>query len=660
MKVPLNWLENYIKLEHTPDEFGDIMTNLEFMQDGAIIDLDNGTKVIDLEVRQNRPDILSIIGVAREYAAYINKKVELPESLKSKDLDWNKPSKNLSVSATDIVNRFCTVEIKNIKVKKSPQWLIESLEAYGVPSINNIVDITNYVMIEYGIPLHAFDKSKLETDADSTLLNLRRARPNEEFETWQGTQIKLNKEDLVVSDAKKPVAIAGIIGGANSDIQDNTTEIILEAAVYNQAFIRRTSMRHAIRTEASARHEKFLNPEMVQTAITRALFLIQELAGGEIINIEDFYDNPVEKIYIDFNTYEISRIGGVTIEINEIVELLTRLGFDVIDQKEAIGLDKNILTVGVPFWRTDIIGEMDIVEEILRLWGYENIPFAEISAAPPNNSTPSEILLEDKIKDILVSLGLDEHIINPIVEINPTVEAQIKIENPLNAKQGALRTTIRETLTNVIEFNHKAGEEQSAVFESGKVYIQKKNAEYVEKKRIETLYSNIPFIEIKADFLAVLSKLGILNSDNLSWEPSSKNLYLRYIYNKVLIGELYRDGFMLDIENLSQHLDTSNIPSINLKTDLRQRIIEEISLVIDKNEQIGKISDLINKSSEYIKSIEVRDIYSDAKLESDKISTTISILFEDIEKNLTREKIEEIKKDILKNLKSKYGVGLRS
>lgn len=654
MKIPLSWLAKYIKLEHNAKEFGDIMTQLEFMQDGPIEEI-NGEKVIDLEVRQNRPDIFSIIGAAREYAAYIDKPVNYPEEINELPVEWGEPNKTLSVQAKDIVKRFCAIEIENIKVKPSPDWLIKDLEAYGIPAINNIVDITNYVMLEYGMPLHAFDKEKLSKDKDSTLLTLRRGMEGESFETWQGTKIDLTKEDLVVADSVKPVAIAGIIGGANSDIGKSTENIILEAAVYDQATVRRSSLRHNLRTEASTRHEKFLNPNMVEVAIRRALQLIKELAEGEITRVEDFYEKIQEPIAIDFNFFEIERLGGVQLPIEEASEILKRLGFIVLEQKEAIGLEKNILTVRVPDWRTDITIEADLVEEVLRLWGYDKIPMKALSSDAPDYSTPLHLQLEEKIRDILVNLGLDEYVTSPLVHYKESDPLQIKMENPLNKFQDALRTNLKDNLLEVIEFNKKAGRDRAAVFEVGKIYYKKRVGEFLEESRVQALYAGYDFAVIKSDFMSLATKLGIINQ--LQWIEEEKQLI--YTINDKKVAVIKAQGYEIYTNNLVEFVNVSEIPVLNFDLGITQRIVEELSLIIEAHEPLGRVASIISGASDYIKSVEVTDIYEDAKLGADKLSTTFQVAFEDIENNLTREKIEEIKNEMLNTLQARVGARLR-
>ena len=658
MKLPLKWLENYIQLEHNPKEFADIMTKLEFMQDGPIKEV-AGQQIVDLEVRQNRPDCLSILGLAREYASYINKKIALPQIYTEIPVEWGSPKNLISVTAKDITKRFCAVHIKNIKVQKSPDWMKNDLEAYGIPSINNIVDITNYVMLEHGMPLHAFDYKKLTTSKDEpTPLTIRKAKNGENLTTWQNSEIEFTNKDLIISSGDNPVGIAGIIGGANSDIDENTTDIILESACYDQASIRKTSIRHNLRTDASTRHEKFLNPDMVETAIRRALFLISELAGGEIVEIEDFYEEREAPIGIEFNLFELSRIGGVQLNHDEAADYLVRLGFEIIEQKEAIGLNQNIIVIKVPMWRTDVQIEADVLEEILRLWGYENLPMQPLREAPEDFSTYESIQLEEKIRDILVKLGLDEHITNPLVKYNENNKYQIKLENPLNKEKDALRTHIVDTLRPALITNKKVRREQTAVFEVGKVYSKVKEGEFREQKVVSTLYDGHDFAKkIKPDFLSVMINLGF-NLKDLKWEK--EHSYLIYKFNNVSVGVLRHDGFDLMTDALTQIVDLKIIPVIQIKTTIPQVIVEEISFIYKDDIEIGKLEPAIYKASEKISRVSIADTYKDEEaFGKNMTSTTISITFEDIENSLTREDILKARNNIIDEAK-RHGLHLRS
>lgn len=656
MKVPIKWLENYIKLEHPLNEFGAIMTDLEFMQDGPVKYV-NSNPVIDLEVRQNRPDILSIIGVAREYSAFINKPVNYPPLTTNISVNWDPPKINLETKLTGQIKRFCTVEITDIKIKKSPDYIKNALHEYGIPSINNIVDITNFVMLEYGMPLHAFDFDKIEKTSNKPLITLRMAKDGEIFTTWQDTKLMLTEQDIVVADYKKPIAIAGIIGGANSDIDKNTKHIILESAVYDQAYIRRSSLRHSLRTDASTRHEKFLNPELVETAIRRAIFLIAELSGGKIIRIEDYYPIPVKNEIIQLNLFEVDRISGLQIPKEVNIDLLQRLGFEILEQKEAIGIDKNIMDVKVPNWRTDVHLEADLIEEITRLYGYDKIDLQPIKRPPFDNSTPHELILEDKIRDILVSLGLDEQVISPLVQITPGLKNQVLIQNPMNKDAGALRISLKDTLKISYITNVKAGKKDISIFEIGKVYFKKKDGDYVEERHIESLYGTDMYVtKVKPDFLAILKKLGIRNS-NLSFREHQT--VLEYYCDGVHIANLYVDGYVFYTEKLLTCVNVDKIPSITINTALSQKIYENLSFIIDKKVKLGEVSDYIALQSNYIKSVILEDQFTNDLIGIDKVSVTFKFLFEDENLQLTRVMINEIREKIIQSVENKFNATLR-
>ncbi len=659
MIIPLNWLSKYIKIEHTPEELASILTNLEFMLDKPIFTINNHP-ILDLEVRQNRSDCFSILGIAREYAAFLGKKVSYPLEQTEINTKWNEPKKILSVTAKDVVKRFCAVEITNIKVKQSPDWLREDLEEYGIPAINNIVDITNYVMLEYGIPLHAFDIAKLSPNTDGTLIQVRKAQNGEEFLTWQGTKIEFSSKDLIISSGNKPVGIAGVIGGQNSGIDSETNAIILEAACYDHATIRRMASAYNLRTDAASRHSKILNPNMVEKAIKRALKLILELTEGEITSIEDFYEEKLKPVTIEFNLVEISRLGGVDIEKHEVISILETLQFEVIEQKEAIGLDQNIIIVRVPEWRTDINIQADLVEEVLRLWGYSKIPVLPIREAPEDFSTTKSILLEDKIRDILTSFGLDEHYTNPLVQKDENKKFQVKLENPLNQDKNALRTSITETLIAAFNQNIKSNPKLIGVFEIGKIYAEVKQGQYTEQKIISTIYNSAEFgLKVKSDLLALLFKLGIINSPKeLNYKSIDKN-WLSLIKGKIEVATLSSTGFNLKTEELLELVDLNKIPKLQIKTKLTQNIIEEISIITNKELDLFDLENMIYDADPSIIRVYESDNFSDISIGENKISHTISIEFENSQNELTREKIEAIRSLIIKKLTTEISATIR-
>lgn len=664
MRLPFFILKNYIDLEHSKEEFGNIMTKLDSMQDGPIKKDTNGNEYIDLEDRKNRPDLLCIIGLVREYAAYINKPIKPVETWEDREIPWNRPKKYLNIQANDLVKRFVAVKIKNIKVSKSPDWLKASLEAYDIPSINNVVDITNFVMLEYGMPLHAFDYKKLKKDdSSSSYLVLRRSNKGEDFETWQKSKLKLDKNDLVISDGEKLVGIAGIIGGLNSGITDSTTEIILESACYDHASIRKTDRKYNLKTDASTLHEKILNPNMVETAIRRAVHLLIELADGDVEEIEDYYEHKHENPIIEFDINEIFRLSGVEFEIDDASDMLTRLGFTILDHKEALAVNTSKLLVQTPNHRTDVVREEALVGEVLRLWGYEKIPFQGINFAPPKDITPKFLILEDRIRDIFVSLGLDEQVLWPITKYpfdeKNADNKQIKLENSLNSEMNGLRSSMWQTMpTSIINYK-KYGKNSAAIFEIGRIYLQKKIGEFTEKRVAAVYFLNKSYQnEVKPKFLATLFRLG-LEIENVEENVNKQKDCLEYFIDSNLIAKLYQNKFEIYTEDILEHIDLNQIPSLKIQTNYIQKIIEEISILVDKNCNLGEIAKSIKGTSDYIESVEYKGSYSGDKIPQDKLSVVLKVVFADKTNELTKKQVDKIKNEFLDKIKIEYGAKLR-
>ncbi len=468
MKIPLNWLKEYIDIPSNIDELTEKLTAIGHMQDKKPEQVGDDV-VIDLEVRQNRPDCLSVLGVAREVAAVTGKTVKIPNSkfqipnIKSED------KLGLQNAAPELCKRFNAFRIRlstQNSALSTPQWMIERLTAYGIKSISPIVDITNYVTIELGEPLHAFDIRHIE---DGELL-IRRAKEGEKLTILGGKVLTLTTDDLVIANKTKALSLAGMIGGAESGVQADTTEIVLEAATYNQATIRRSSIRHSVRTEASTRHEKFLHPHLAEVALHRAANLIVEICGGKIVAHADSYPVPVKELTVDLRLSEIKRLGGVSISAKDTEIYLASLGFTI------VRISNLEFRVSIPYWRTDIEQEADLVEEVLRIYGYENIPASLPSFPSPKNITSYWFKLEEQIRDVLLQLGFDEQITEPLTKANSKFQIpnskleQIVLQNALNADKNALRMDLLEGLRHALSHQKKFGKNIVKLFELGKVY----------------------------------------------------------------------------------------------------------------------------------------------------------------------------------------------
>ena len=495
MKVPLSWLKEYVSFEDEK-EVARLLTSIGYMQDGPIKD-SAGDRVLDLEVRQNRSDGLSLIGVAREVAAVLNTDLKLPSTA---TIVANIPSQQKITIADDtLCYRFQAIVLNDIQVQASPSWLQQCLVAYGIQPINNVVDITNYVMVEFGQPLHAFDADLLP----SLDLTIRAARPDEELAVLSGENVVLVSDDIIIASGENPVALAGVKGGKASSVVNTTTQIVLEAATYNQASVRRSSIRHALRTEASTRLEKFLHPDLTQVALERAVQLLQDLTHAKIISHTDIYPNPQPAITITMRLARLNRVAGVSLSLVKAAELLEKLQVSVIAQTE------QDLTVRVPYFRTDLDQEDDIIEEVVRLNGYDKIPEHLPQQASPKNIQSSAYALEETVRDLLASMGFDEQITEPLTLEHQPVLEPVALQNSLTSEKTMLRTTLSQSLLKAVVNRKKFHHTSINVFEVGKIYFLA--AGTPQEKRVVGLVSSggmASFESVKGVVELLLVRLG--------------------------------------------------------------------------------------------------------------------------------------------------------
>jgi len=458
MRIPINWLSDYVKLPNKLSDLTDKLTMVGHMLDK--IEIKNGETILDLELRGNRADCYSILGIAREVSTIYGQKLKDLETINVKR--QNKSTNLFLDVQTNLVKRVGIIEIKKIKIEKSPKWLADKLVAYGMETINNIVDLTNYVMIETGQPMHAFDSDKIGKN-----LEIRLARNGEKITTFQDTSLTLTKDDLVWAKSNNILSVAGSIGEKSHSISDSSKSILLEAASYDRANIRRTIYRHKLFTDAGIRHEKDLDPNMVSDAISRFLYFIKKYNWGEFKPIiYDYYPKKVNPLKIKLDYHYLINLSGVEIEKKEINKILTNLNFGDIDN------------VVIPTYRTDVILEEDLIEEIIRIYGYDKIPSKTLSLEIPKNITPDYIIQEEKIRQAAVSVGFDESISLSFVK-EKYKNNNIELLNPPSPDNKYLRNTL---FFNLLEATEKIINERGelvALFEIGKVYLKKENRFYL-------------------------------------------------------------------------------------------------------------------------------------------------------------------------------------
>ncbi|HEV2380604.1 MAG TPA: phenylalanine--tRNA ligase subunit beta [Terriglobia bacterium] len=462
MKVLLNWLSEFVEL---PPDRRELETRLTMLGLGVASSTPiGGDRVLDLEVTTNRPDCLGHLGVAREAAAGFVKPLRLQTIAVTES---NRPAHTaISIEIDDVGGcaRFCGRVIQNVKVQPSPEWLARRLEAVGVRPINNVADVTNYVLMELGHPMHAYDLDRL---AGSKII-VRRARAGEKVHTLDGVKRTLSAEDLVIADAERAVGLAGVMGGEDSEIAFRTRAVMLESAWFEPVGIRRASKRHGLHTEASHRFERGADIEMARQAIDRAAALIAELAGGDLLmGVVDAYPEPRTRAAIGLRASEILRILGAAIGAEEVAASLNALGFQVEPHGEGFW------RVTPPSFRLDVAREIDLVEEVARLHGYDRLP-SRVRPAPPFVDRDARREKEMTISSTLVALGYREIIVSSMVDPEEnarfTDEEPVRLVNPLIEDASAMRSTSAPGMLRALRWNLDRGQTDLRLFEFGEVY----------------------------------------------------------------------------------------------------------------------------------------------------------------------------------------------
>ncbi len=489
MKIPLVWLKDYVETSKSAKEIATSFTQLGLMLDKPLDD----KNVLDLEHRMDRSDWLSMIGCARDLAAFEGIPLKLPR-LSRKPGKVLAPADQIKIDIqTPVVQRFQTRIFRGIKVGDSPAWLVERLKAYGMESINNIVDITNFVMVEYGQPMHAQDIAKM----GGRDITIRKANPGETLTTLLGTQVSLTPDTHVLTSGGKPTVILGVVGGKQTGVTTSTMDIILDSGNYDSRIIRKSSRELKIMNETVSRDDKFLDPRAIDLALARATDLILDIAGGTYYVGDDYYPNPVLPKTMTLRLSRLHMLSGMDITMVTAKKILKSLEYSVVEEGEGS------LTVEIPYFRTDVEVEDDLVSDILRIYNYTNIPQISLTTPVPSDITPAVYRFEDRLRDLLVAQGAHEHITSSLVNSSGHPD-EVTLANALSSDQNALRTHLNPGLKHILSTYRKHKQTNISVFEIGKVF-RKTTDKYLEG-RLLTLASN----SFVADSLATLmSSLGI-------------------------------------------------------------------------------------------------------------------------------------------------------
>lgn len=635
--------------------------------------LDLNDIVVEFEITPNRPDCLSVIGLAREAAASYNVPMTLSKPrVKNVSKDNINDYLSVEVKDNDLCPRYTARMVKNIKIKPSPKWLRTRLRNSGVRPINNIVDITNYVCLEYGQPMHAFDYEYLKGGK----IIVRRAEKGEKITTLDDIERNLSEKMLVISDAEKAVAVAGVMGGQNSEINSNTKTIVFESANFYGPSVRTTSRSIGLRTEASGRYEKGLDPENTLPAVERACELIELLDAGEVVDgIIDVYGKKAVQAEIDFEPEKINRFLGTEIPEKFMLDTFKMLDIEYKNGK-----------LYPPSFRADLLCMQDIAEEVVRIYGYNAIKSSKfVAESLVGRRNDRQKYLAD-INRLLRGLGLYEiqtySFISPkyYEKINLPEEKRrsVIISNPLGEDTSVMRTTALPGILEALSTNRRKRISSCGLYEMAKIYIPKEEDSLAEERISTTIafYGSGDFYTIKGYIEELLAMSGIkkynvsAEKNNPSYHPGRCAAFS--VNDKVIaiIGQLHPSvmgNYDFDCPVYAAEIDTEYL--ITAKNTVREykplpkfpAIIRDLSLVCEKSLEAGTIQKAISKyAGNLLESVSVFDVYTDAKLGENKKSIAYSLALRSPDKTLSDEEGDNVVEKILKGLEKDFDVKLRS
>lgn len=627
--------------------------------------------VYEFEITSNRPDCLSIIGLARETAVTFGKKLRL-HTPEVKDGDGNIADLlSVDIKNNELCKRYAAKIVKNVRVKPSPRYIRERLRACGVRPINNIVDITNYVMLEYGQPMHAFDLRFVKGGE----INVRLAENGEKITTLDGVDRELKDDMLVIADAEKPIAVAGVMGGEYSGIMDDTNTIVFESACFDGASVRTTARDLGMRTDASARYEKGLDPNTCMDALMRACELVQLLDAGDVVGgVIDCYANKNERLKIGFDADWINRFLGTDISRDRMVDILKTLDFAV---------DGDFIYP--PTYRGDVLHKADVAEEIARIYGYNNIPVTEIRGSAQGGLNKRQ-KFENKLKGLLTSIGYNQILTysytSPKVYEKAALDSEkelarsVVIRNPLGEDSSIMRTTALPSMLETVARNYNNRNASAKLFEIATEYIKTSDDTLpIEQQKIEIAeYSQTgDFYSIKRAVETILHELSIKDYDivsvhnNATYHPGRCAEYR--IGDKVLcrIGQIHPTvaanfgiGTSVYTATIDLELLRENANDDKHYTPLPKfpAVERDLALLCDMDTEILSLQREIARSSKLIKEVKFFDIYIGEQIPDGKKSIAFNIVMQSAERTLTDEDCDNAMNKIIKNLKA-LGAELR-
>ena len=692
MKIVYEWLKEFVALKAAP---ADLRSRLSLA--GVAIDSIEDTAagpVLDAEITANRPDCLGHYGIAREAAAIYRLTVAPLRPQLKESSEKISAATSVKIDTPELCGRYTARVLRGVKVQPSPDWLRQRLEAIGQNSINNVVDITNYVMFELGQPMHAFDFDKL---AEKRIV-VRRANAGEKIRTLDGVERTLTKEMCVIADASRAVAIAGVMGGAESEIGFASRNILLESAWFDGISVRRTSKALGLRSEASYRFERGTDPEMAETASRRAVELVQQIAGGELLEgTIDVYPGRMNRRKIELSREELLRVMGADIPDRDIEEILGALGFHPLRNDDNRGAAESLLArweCRQPSWRQDVTRGIDLIEEVARQYGYEKFPPRLPAAKQPARRLP-HANETDRLRERVIGLGYQEIVEIPIVDAERDAVfraegiAPATIGNPLAENASMMRSSGIVSMINAVEWNLNHGQRNLRLFEVGKTYELREGKPFetpvitlgatglAREKTIHETAREFAFADLKGD-IELIAEMGggaCWKKTNRAWLASGRAAEISFEGGGSIgvMGQLAKrvadqlklrqDIFVaeLRLEPLLQAMEAARA-RLKYKTIPRFPAVErDFSLVLGDGVAFADVEQAIRSLAiPEVERVEAADLFRGGQIAAGKFSLMIRVTFQSANATLTDAQINEYSARIVGTLEKELRAALRA
>lgn len=685
MKIPIQWLKQYVNIPVSKQDLADKLTMAGLEVVGVIEN--RGMSIFDIEVTPNRPDLLSLLGVAREVSALFDEKLKFPQNEQLEEAENSLP---LEVKIEDFKKcpYYSARILMDVEIGESSTRFKSNLSSVGVREVNNIVDITNFCLFETGQPLHAFDYDKIKGER----IIVRQAEEGEKIETIDDEIVELTCGDLIIADREGPIAIAGVIGGKNTEITKDTTNIVLESAYFDPVTIRRTARRLGLSTESSYRFERKVKVDMIEYASRRASNLILNSSpGGRIGEYKEESKNsnlPSSPGIIELSLKKVRDYLDINIGGEKVIKILEKLGVKC-------ELKESYIKVRSPSFRQDLKREIDLIEEVTRIYGYDKIPSKiplptkdELLSKANKRSTYEQNSI---IRNIFINFGFDEIMTYSLIskedlsKIGYTADDCVSIKNPLSQYQEVLRPSMLPSILKTINFNIKRGIENLGLFEVGKTYHLKDNSSPQEVDKLVVALSKSEeycdgkfgdlFYDLKGIIKASLKKMEVRE---IEFKPVVDNSSVYYPHveaeikaNNKTVGKI---GYIL--EEICNKFNISNkVAVMQLRLNVLREAMQpgvhqyipiskypssyrDLSIIIDRNVYHSKIANILS-SGKNVSSVKFLDQYEGEQIPAGKKSLTYRIIYQSERRTLNDEEIDQCYKKSVKELKDKFNVELR-